>query len=270
MKRKLIKRLINISGSSVLRGLSLCFFLALLSSCGSKKVVSDSAVESDLSARQIIRNHYRNDVNFETLRGRVKIDYADAATNQGFSVSLRMKKDEAIWLSATLSVVKVLITPERVSFYNKLDNTYFDGDFALLNKLLGTEVNFDMVQNLLLGQSIFDLKDQRYTASVSENYYLLTPDRQMELFKLLFLLEPNNFKMAVQQLSQPEKGRILNIAYESYQEISGKVVPDKISLEALDGAAVTRINLEYRNLEFDERLSFPYNIPNGFKPIELD
>ncbi|THD69366.1 DUF4292 domain-containing protein [Robertkochia marina] len=243
---------------------------AFLVSCGSKKAAIATATESNLSAKQIIRNHYRNDADFETLRGRIKIDYADDHTSQGFSVSMRMKKDEAIWLSATLSVVKVLITPDRVSFYNKLDNTYFDGDYALLNKLLGTEVNYTMVQNLLLGQSILDLKDQRFDASVSSDYYQLTPNRQQELYKLLFLLEPRNFKMAVQQLSQPEKGRILNIAYESYQQVEGIVVPDKISLEAQDGTVLTKIDLEYRSLEFNERLSFPYNIPNGFTPIELD
>lgn len=248
----------------------LCVATLLLTSCGSKKVVAKGDTASDMSARQIIKNHYRNDVNFETLRGRVKIDYSDGAADQGFSVSMRMKKDEAIWLAASLSVVKVLITPERVSFYNKLDNTYFDGDFALLNDLLGTEVNFEMVQNLLLGQSIVDLKDQRYTASVAENLYQLKPDRQLELYKLLFLLEPSNFKIALQQLSQPEKGRILNIAYESYQEVEGKVVPDKIVLQAQDGTGLTRIDLEYRNLEFDQNLSFPYSIPNGYKPIELE
>ncbi|WP_224488250.1 DUF4292 domain-containing protein [Robertkochia flava] len=242
----------------------------VLSSCGSKKMVTSGETKSNLSAKQIIRNHYQNDVDFETLRGRVKVDYTDGNSDQGFSVSLRMKKDEAIWLAATLSVVKVLITPDRVSFYNKLDNTYFDGDFTLLNELLGTEVNFTMVQNLLLGQSIYDLKDQRYTASIAENLYQLKPDRQLELFKLLFLLEPSNFKIALQQLSQPEKGRILNIAYESYQDVEGKVVPDKISLEALDGAEITRIDLEYRNLEFDQQVTFPYSIPIGYKPIELE
>ena len=251
-------------------GFSVISLMLILSSCGTKKVATGGAVESDMSARQIIKNHYRNDIDFETLRGRIKIDYSDGDTQQGFSVSMRMKKDEAIWLSATLSVVKVLITPDRVSFYNKLDNTYFDGDFALLNDLLGTEVDFKMVQNLLLGQSIVDLKGQRYNASVAENFYQLKPDKQLELYKLLFLLEPDNFKMAVQQLSQPEKGRILNIAYESYQEVGGKVIPDKISLEAQDGTALTRIDLEYRSLEFNERLSFPYDIPNGFSPLELD
>ena len=252
-------------------GFSVLFLaMGMLTSCGSKKVLSEGEAKSDLSAKQIIRNHYQNDIDFETLRGRVKVDYSDGENDQGFSVSLRMKKDEAIWLAATLSVVKVLITPERVTFYNKLDNTYFDGDFELLNHLLGTEVDFTMVQNLLLGQSIYDLKEQRYTASVAENMYQLKPDRQLELFKLLFLLDPSNFKIALQQLSQPEKGRILNIAYESYQDVQGKVVPDRISLEALDGDDAVRIDLEYRNLEFNQQVSFPYSIPNGYKPIELE
>ena len=127
-----------------------------------------------------------------------------------------------------------------------------------------------MVQNLLLGQSVMDLNQQRYTASVAGDLYQLKPDRSDELYKLLFLLEPNHFKMAGQQLSEPHNGRMLNIAYESYQDVGGKVIPDKMVLRATDGVAQTKIELEYRNVEFNQNISFPYRIPDGYKALELD
>ncbi|WP_224484291.1 DUF4292 domain-containing protein [Robertkochia aurantiaca] len=244
--------------------------LLTLVSCGTKRVLAEGEVKSDLSARAIIKNHYRNATKFETLTGRIKVDYSNSDDEQGTTVSLRMKKDEVIWLSATLSLVKVMITPDRVTFYNKLDNTYFDGDFRFLNDMLGADLDFDMVQNLLLGQSIFDLNDRDFYASVYENQYQLKPEKQAELFKILLLLEPNNFKMSLQQLAQPEKRRLLNISYRDYQEVEGRVIPNTILLTATDQGEQTRINIEYRNIEFNQRVSFPYSIPDGFKPVEFE
>ncbi|QLE01166.1 DUF4292 domain-containing protein [Galbibacter sp. BG1] len=244
--------------------------LVFLSSCGSKNVLGEGELKSDLSAKNIIANHYKNELDFKTLSGRVKIDYSDGENAQGVTVSLRMKKDEAIWMSAPLSVVKVLITPTRVSFYNKLDNTYFDGDFSYLNSILGTDLNFQMVQNILLGQAVFNLKNEPYYAASVANKYQLKPETQSTLFKTLFLLEPSNFKIDLQQISQPEKNRLLSIEYKNYQDVDGKVLPNEILILAVDKDHRNRIEIEYNNVDFDREVSLPYTIPNGFKQVEIE
>ncbi|WP_456868105.1 DUF4292 domain-containing protein [Galbibacter sp. BG1] len=257
---------------NIIRKTSVTIFTTILlfaTSCGSKNVLGVGELKSNLSAKSIIGNHYKNELDFETLTGRIKIDYSDGENSQGTTVSIRMKKDEAIWMSATLSVVKVLITPTRVSFYNKLDNTYFDGDFSYLNKLLGTELNFEMVQNLLLGQAVFDLNKEPYYASSVANKYQLKPEKQSELFKTLFLLEPTYFKMSLQQISQPSKNRLLSIDYKNYQTVDGKILPNEIEINAVDKEHKNRIEIEYNSVEFNRDVSFPYSIPSGFKQVEI-
>lgn len=251
-----------------------CFLILLsaliLNSCKSTQALAAGEINSNLSARSIISNHYKNQLDFKTIRGRLKVDFEDGDTSQGFTLSLRMEKDKAIWLSATLSMVKVLITPDRVSFYNKLDNTYFDGDFSYLSNLLGTELDFEKVQNLLIGQAIFDLKEDKYSATIASNHYLLKPKKDIELFKKLFLLEPAYFKMSLQQLSQPLNGRLLNINYKSYQKIDKKPFPSQLVIEAEENGEKTLIAVDYKNIEFNQKVSFPYSIPSGYKQISLD
>ena len=135
------------------------FFLIFLSvvSCKSTKELSDTGSMKSLPARTIITNHYDQQIEFTTLSGKVKIDYTEGSSTQSVGVSLRMKKDQAIWVSAPLGVIKAYITPDRVSFYNKLQNEYFDGDFTYFSDLLGIEIDFYKIQNLLLGQAILDL-----------------------------------------------------------------------------------------------------------------
>ena len=153
----------------------LMVFLLTLGSCKSTKSISGGEVNARMSAKNIITAHYSNQPKFKTLRGRVKIDYANGDDSQGVNVSLRMEKDKVIWMSAPLGVVKVHITPNKVSFYNKLQNEYFDGDFSYLSNLLGTELDFEKVQNLLLGNAVLDLRKEKFNSEVYNGNYQLKP-----------------------------------------------------------------------------------------------
>lgn len=243
--------------------------VVLATSCKGSKIITDGNVNEKLSAKAVIKAHYQNQSSFETLRGRVKMDYSNGEEEQSFTVTLRMERDKGIWMSAPLGIVKAYITPERVSFYNKLDNEYFDGDFSYLSALLGTQVDFTIVQNLLLGQAIVDLRDEKYSLSIANTSYQLKPRMVGKLYKLLFQVEPKNFKMGLQQLSQPENGRLLQISYQNYQNVGKAVLPNQINITAVEGTTENAILLEFRNMEVNQRVNFPYSIPKGYKEIVL-
>ncbi len=242
--------------------------LFTLGACKSTKSITGGEVDSRLSAKNIINAHYSNQPKFKTLRGRVKIDYANGDESQGVNVSLRMEKDKVIWMSAPLGVVKAHITPNKVSFYNKLQNEYFDGDFSYLSDLLGTELDFEKVQNLLLGNAVLDLRKEKFNSEVYNGNYQLKPRKARELFKILFQLEPKNFKIAAQEISQPENVRQLMAKY-TYQDISGNILPDEVKITAEEAGDLTTIDLSFRNLELNKPINFPYKIPKGYDKITL-
>ncbi|WP_262420232.1 DUF4292 domain-containing protein [Flagellimonas meishanensis] len=239
-----------------------------MGSCKSTKSIAVGEADTKMSTKSIINRHYSNQPNFKTLRGRVKIDYSNGKESQGVNVSLRMEKDKVIWMSAPLGVVKAHITPEKVSFYNKLQNEYFDGDFSYLSSLLGTELDFEKVQNMLLGNAVFDLRKEKYTSDISQGNYQLKPKNADMLFKTLFQLEPKSFKIAMQQISQPETYKELNAKY-TYQDIAGNILPEEIQILAAENGNKTKIDLSFRNLELNKPLNFPYKIPDGYDKISL-
>lgn len=251
------------------RWIIIALLAMLFFSCKTSKVAATGKVDERLSTKAIIKNHYKNQLEFRTISGRMKVAYNDGGAVQSFNVSLRVEKDKAIWMSAPLGVVKALITPKRVTFYNKLQNEYFDGDFAYLSKLLGTELDFNKVQNLLLGEALFDLRTEKYISLATDAYYELKPKNMGDLFKTLFLIEPKNFKIATQQLSQPWNGRLLEIYYKSYQEKNSQILPEEIQIIAIDIDQTTNIDIQFRNMEFNRTLNFPYRIPKGFEEIVL-
>lgn len=248
----------------------LVLFMLLVFSCKTAKTVSsDGEIVSDLSAKQLIRNNGKSVANFKTLTARVKADYSNSDKSKGTTISLRMEKDKTIWMSAPFSMAKVLITPEKVSFYNKLDNTYFDGDFKLLSDFVGTDLDFNKVQNILLGEALYDLKKEEYVASTFEKSYLLQPKNQRALFEIFYLLNPAHFKMDSQQFAQPEENRILQIDYKNYQKVDKQKLPQTIKIIAVEKFDETIIDLEYRSIALNEKIRFPFRIPSGYKEIEI-
>ncbi|MEJ2112212.1 MAG: DUF4292 domain-containing protein [Flavobacteriaceae bacterium] len=225
--------------------------------CKSSKSLSSSDANLNLSKKQVIRENSKQKATFRTLSSRVKINILDGNKEQSYTVNLRIQKDKQILLMSTpISVVKALITPEKVSFYNKLDNTYFDGDFKYLSDLLGTDLDFQKVQNLLLGETLFDLKPESYLLSVDNNTYILQPNTSNEILEIFFLIDPSHFKLNSQQLSQTEESRFLEIDYLKYQKVNRQIVPENIKIIALEAAEQMIIDLEYKSVSLNEDLRF--------------
>ncbi|WP_317045214.1 DUF4292 domain-containing protein [Formosa algae] len=146
---------------------------------------------------------------------------------------------------------------------------FFEGDYALLSDFLGTTLDFNKVQNLLLGEALFNLKESAYVSSVYDDAYLVQPENQNALFELFYIINPAYFKIVSQQLSQPKDQRILQIDYLKYQEVDSEIIPEQIKINAVEASSETIIELEFKSVSLNEKLNFPFKIPSGFEAIEL-
>ena len=246
--------------------LSLVFFIG----CKSAKTIRSGEANLNLTTKQLIKENAKKAPVFKTLSARVKIDIYQGDKVNGHTVNFRMEKDKQILLmSSPISVIKALITPEKVSYYNKLDNTYFEGDFKYLSKLLGIELDFQKVQNLLLGEALYSLKDTGYTLSVDEKSYILQPKNQNPLFEIFFLIDPSHFKIASQQISQPQNQRLLQIDYLAYQDVKKQILPQQIKVIAVEAAEEMIIEMEFKGVSLNDDLRFPFKIPSGYDEIKL-
>lgn len=222
-----------------------------------------------MTTKELIKENQNQKARFKTLQAKVKIEYAQDENSQGYTVNLRMEKDKIIWINSVLGLARVMITPDRVSFYDKINNQYFDGDYSLLSDLLGIELNFKKVESLLLGEAIYNLEVDKYKLSAQESSYVLEPKNQLVALELFFLLNPAHFKMDSQQLYQPLKRRILEIDYKSYQKVKKQILPEKLKIIAVEDTEEVTIEMEYRSVSLNEDLHFPFKIPSGFKEITI-
>ncbi|MDW5289038.1 DUF4292 domain-containing protein [Formosa sp. PL04] len=237
--------------------------------CKSTKTLTATDANLKLNTKQLIKENAKQVAQFKTLSAKVKAVYSEGNSSKSISINLRIEKDKAIWLNGPFSAARLLITPDKVSFYNKLDNTFFEGDYKLLSDFLGTDLDFNKVQSLLLGEALFNLKETKYVSSIYDEAYLVQPENQKALFELFYIINPTYFKIVSQQLSQPQEERILEINYLKYQEVAGQIIPEHIKINAVEARSETIIELELKSVSLNENLNFPFKIPSGFEAIEL-
>lgn len=246
--------------------------LLVFSSCKTTKSSVETIDVSAISTKKLISNYYDNYFKQKTIDARINAKYSDNKSSASISIRMRVEKDKTIWMSASkfgIPIAKVKITPSRVSYYEKINRTYFDGDFSLLSQWLGTELDYEKVQNILVGQAVLNLKKGKYDSAMEKNLYQLTPKDQNRLFGILFFMNPENFRINRQEIRNAEKQQFLSVSYPTYKDINGEQFPENINIRAIDNNNLTTINIEYRSVEFNKKLTFPFDFPNGYKEISL-
>jgi hypothetical protein len=247
-------------------------FILFLAACKSLKGISEGRAKDLVATQKIIENHYDNIKDFKTLYIRASTKYKDLSQSINFTSDIRIKKNERILVSVRflgMTMAKGLITPGAVQYYQKSGNKYFEGDYTTLSQWLGTELDFQKVQNLLIGKAFDDLRRSSFKNSIEDKFYKLEQTDLNGTVKS-FYFEANNFLIKRQQVEQSSQNRRLLVNYPSHQSYAEAILPMKISIDAFQSNEKTTITLDYSQVTFNEDLSFPYKVPDGYERIFID
>ena len=249
--------------------------LLAIASCKTKKTVAEQTVTQEAvtknKAKEVIQKHYQNVLNFQTASIRSSAEYQDKKQSISINADIRIKKDEIIWINLKffgIPMAKALITPTRVSYYEKINNTYFDGDYSILSKMLGTDLDFQKVQNLLLGKPIDNLTKEEFIAEIADNLFQLKSKNKTDIEKA-FSFETANYLLKKQFINQTSKNRNVTVNYPSFINQDNMFLPTGVSILANQQDQV-KIDVEYKKITFNESLSYPYSIPDGYSQIKID
>ncbi|TXD62484.1 DUF4292 domain-containing protein [Polaribacter sp. IC066] len=247
-------------------------FTMILTSCKStKNMMNVKAIAKDMSAKKVARKHIAANFDRKTIDAKLKVNFDNEKTNQSLSVSMKIKKDEVIWLKGTkfLTIFKAEITPTSVRYYSSVFKNYFEGDFSMLEQLLGVKINFEQLQNLFLGQSLINVKEEEQEVKIGNNTYVLSPEKQTELFDIFFTINPAHFKLNQQAIINADNNLRLEIDYPSYNLIDTEIFPSQVQIKAKNSKRVTTIDLIYKTVVFDTAVEMSFNIPSGYKELKF-
>jgi len=249
------------------------FFVLLIiisfTSCKSKKHTLNN--KENMLLTKVLNSYNNNSFKNKTVKASLKIKYKGEKKIPQLNASLRVEKDKVIWISLSkfISVGKLKITPNKVQFYNNLDNTYFDGDFTLLSNVLGVDVDFKQIQNILLGEAIYNLNTTDFNINDDGNDFVFTPKENDERFNIFFWLNRLNFKAYKQEIRQNNDEKLLSVQFTEFETIQNHNFPKHLYILAKDKSKTNTIDIDYKSVKFDLDLKFPFSIPQGYTEIKL-
>lgn len=254
---------------------SLLFFPA----CKSVKLLTRKPLVP-IPFEQLYQKMEKSTPSFSYLSAKLSISYQKGEKEPvQFRAQMRLKNDSIIWMSIVpamgIEAARVVMTADSVKLLNRMKKNYVLGTYPLLDSLMHTSINYNMLQSLLLGKSVsYPLTDS--SVSINKQQYLLSMKMRMPAknalsrFHLLtqkMWLDPETFHIKELYLSESGmQNKDLHVFYDEYQNIDGRTIPLKMQI-VIDANQKIIINITFKRTEIDVPHRFPFIIPRKYKKL---
>lgn len=225
-------------------------------------VKKDSVVLTEIPTEEKVFFETK-EIDFEKLKIKSKISIKTAKIDQNIPATIHVKKDSVIWISIAmgLEAARVSIKPDSIFLLDRLNRKYYKVSFKELSNNFDFDLNFNMIQSLLVGNlpikidSIDIYKKLAEFNSISQTRNEVDIENRFDLEKSkLFYINAMDKKTNTR----------LNIDYKSFINEDNKLVPTIISL-LISGKNEAKIEFEHSKFDFlDRNIRFPFNIPKGY------
>ncbi|HDO26583.1 MAG TPA: DUF4292 domain-containing protein [Bacteroidetes bacterium] len=225
-----------------------------------------------------------NQMDFQYLNARFGIEYKQGKKTTSLHGQLRIKNDSIIWISFSpalgIEAARVVMTNDSVKFINRLNKTYFTGEYLLLGNILNTTIDYSILQSMIIGNDLTQYDVSKYRASIDGGLYRITIQERKKIKKYLksnesnskilvqnIWLDPGNFK--IEKIELKELGgdnKKLDVLYNDYQEINGRFFPMKLLIHISSQKPVT-ISVNFQKVELNKPLKFPFSISRKYEEL---
>lgn len=273
-------------------GLLTSIFLLFFYSCKAPKEVEKIKLEHH-TTKELLEHLETNELKFESLSTKADITYTDDKSTS-FKANLRIRKDSAIWLSITpalgIEMARVLITTDSVLFMDRIHNKYFAGDFAFINKMFDVDLDYSMLEALLVGNSIDFEKNEKIRTSIDrkKDYYYIGTEKKRKVKKdikkekeviknqsQILWVYPETFKIAELLLFDPEKDQSLTGVFSNHKSVSNgeesieqnQLFPFNLNF-VVESKKNLKIDVEYGKVTLNKELNLSFKIPEKYEQIQ--
>jgi hypothetical protein len=264
-----------------------CLIVLFTSSCKRQRIhktdtsdsTSVSVSQSDIPAKTDSLNSNTSttkvdvspaEIDFKFLKIRSKIDYSSGSESQSFPVTAHIEKDNKIWLSIAvgLEVARGLITQDSIIFLDRLHRNYYKYDFATLSRQFNFNLNYDLVQSILIGNMPIKKREGDEVTKQDNSFIIRQNENEVQIENHI---GESNLKLQKLSAADATGSSKMQIDYSNFMTINNFLFPQaitaKIDAQKEDKTNQTLINLQHNRIEFlDESPGFSFSIPKGYSP----
>jgi hypothetical protein len=237
-----------------------------------KRVDTVMAVEDlhadSLKYIQTLYNHIQSaTIDSRTFSAKVKVHYESSdGKDYEFNAFIRLQKDKIIWISINallgFEAFRAVITPDSVKVLNKLDKVYQLRSVGYLQNISHLPFDFQTLQAIVLGNPIYLDSNILYYRKDIQGISILSIG---PVFRNYLTLN-NDLSLKRSKLDDvdPLQTRSCDITYGDYEKVDTAFISTYRKIVISEKARLD-VELNFKNVRFNENLDFPFNIPKNYK-----
>ena len=258
--------------------------VVFMASCSTTRKAIKAPIKEE-GADYLFKKLKEHELKFTWFSGKFSAEYKNGKKSTSFNGQIRIRKDSAIWLSLTpglgIEAMRLVITQDSVKMINKLNNTYFLGDYNEVNRFLKTNIDFDILQAYLLGNDLQFYEDGKFRVTIEKGDYKLSTAARLKLKKYIMNSEENKrayiqniwldsetFKISEADVREISNENIrLGAAYGDFENIAGQLFPKKLDVTIWADNTI-KVKATFSRITVDSPLQFPFRIPSGYRLVK--
>lgn len=227
-----------------------------------------------------------NKYDYKWINAHFSFDMDVDSANTSFSGTIRMRKDSVIWMSIApllgIEFARVMLTQDTAMQMDRVHDTYFKGDYDYINSRLGDDIDFELVQSVMIGSNVEFYNDTDKMKSYFDgNQYIISTIRKRKLKKVLFKnrtfhsksdaqfiwLDPNDYHITRVRLEDFVNHRTFDAYYSDFQKVDSVMFPFHIRYEIAAEKKI-KIDLQYKKVSFRSQEEVPFTIPKKYERVQ--
>lgn len=279
-------------------------FIPAFWSCKSKKKIQVTEVkpETPIDSLGKCRMDYKNakalsallrdnEFKYDWMYAKANVEFKEGegenARDESFDIRVRVKKDSVILISiqalSLVDVAKVLITKDSVKLVDYIHKQYFKGDYQYINEVLRADLDYEVIQALLFGNSAAFYDEEQRLKPVTDRQncvYRLSTERKRRLRRIeqgdiqpreslqTLTLDPNTFKIINNEFIDVTTNRFFNVMYDKFNMPDSIYAPHHVDIE-IRAEKKVKAKIDYVRMEKNVPQKVTLNIPSKYEPIRI-
>jgi hypothetical protein len=239
----------------------ICCAVLIFSSCG-KKLLPTSSVEKEYALEKF---------DFEYLQAKSKIRFSSPDKSLSSSATIRMKKDSIIWISLSpffgIEAARGFISQDTIVFMDRVNKDVYRYNYESLSKTLNFDIDFQMVQSIILGNQVFNFEgDDNFSKKSGE----LRIGQERGRFELETYAAVANRKVRKIKVREIPDGSRMEIVFSEFNIVATQAFPFDTNVEIISkgtkGEETTQVEISHSKVEVgDNTISFPFSVPDRYE-----
>jgi hypothetical protein len=239
------------------------------------------------TAKTLSRHIKENELKYEWIYAKADVEVLIDGEDHKLDIRVKAKRDSAMWISiqaiGLIDIAKLLITRDSVKMVVYVKKQYFKGDFNYINQLLNADLDFDLIQAALIGNSAdFDDDDSKMKPVIDRDNcnYLLSTERKRKLRRIsngqdslkrslqMMRLDPENYKIINNDFEDVATNRSFHAKYEKFHVSDSIFAPHLVNIE-IKAEKKIDLKINYVRMEINQPQKLTLNIPKNYDPIPI-